>query len=588
MPRSGPAYKKRKVHGWQNKNHTPQMVSLTSSDPGPTNEDNIPSVSKSQEKLTSHSEYKQFDGDSFKYDVLDLKVVQRLVSEIAVCRHCSSTLNLSATKRVGLAFSLSLECTNDNCKKFVSEKNCKQGTVRLGQPEKVNKVYDVNIRFVYALRSIGVGQETGEMFAGVMNLPRPSKFAKYNKMLLPLTKMVCVESFKEAVERAVVQNDNTRDIACAFDGTWQRRGFSSLNGVVTATSITTGQVIDVEIMSKYCTCKNRLEKQHTSSCIANYSGTSGGMEVEGVTKMFQRSEANYGVRYKHYLGDGDCKGYDTVCAQQVYGPDFKIEKMECVGHVQKRMGSRLRNYKKKNGNKILSDGKKVGGAGRLTGHAIDTIQIFYGLAIRRNAKKGVQAMKSAVWAEYFHLGSTDENPEHSLCPNDSDTWCKYQKAKLDKIDYKHSEHTHLPAAVMTQIKPIFRDLSNPVLLAKCTHGGTQNVSESLNNVIWSRLPKKVFISLSTLQLGVYDAIAGYNKGNVTKCLVFKLMNLPAGENCVSAMRLLDARRVKKAEKAIQEIWKKCRQKTSLLRRRLEDELEQNEDPDNPSYSAGHY
>lgn len=40
---------------------------------------------------------------------------------------------------------------------------------------------------------------------------------------------------------------NPRDIpASGFDGTWQRRGFKSLNGVVTCTSIDSGKIVDVE------------------------------------------------------------------------------------------------------------------------------------------------------------------------------------------------------------------------------------------------------------------------------------------------------------------------------------------------------
>lgn len=70
--------------------------------------------------------------------------------------------------------------------------------------------------------------------------------------------------------------------------------------------------------------------------------------MQGVTKIFERSETNYGIRYKFYLGDGDCKGFDTVNQLKPYGPDFEIEKMECVGHVQKRMGKRLRTFKQKN------------------------------------------------------------------------------------------------------------------------------------------------------------------------------------------------------------------------------------------------
>lgn len=541
--------------------------------------------STSKAKIGDNSEFNQFT-DNWKYDVVNLDVVETLVSEMAVCKHCFCPLVLSTSNRVGLAFTLTLKCTN--CSKKSKKTSSTLGKLKIGLDNKEYKAYDINIRFVYALRSIGVGQETGEMFAGVMNLPRPSKFSKYNSMLMPLAQMVCVESMKQAVENTVQQNDGSRDIACAFDGSWQRRGFSSLNGVVTATSITTGQVIDVEIMSKFCQCKKRFEQEHEASCIANYSGSSGGMEVEGAAKMFARSEEKYGVRYKYYLGDGDCKGFETVRAQQPYGPGFEIEKLECVGHVQKRMGNRLRNFKKKNSKKVLRDGKKLGGKGRLTGHAIDTIQIFYGLAIRRNAKDGVYAMKKAIWAEYFHLGSTDAKPMHGLCPKDNDTWCKYQKAKIDNVPYKHSDHTHLPSVVLRQLKPIFRDLANPVLLAKCAHGGTQNMSESLNNVIWSRLPKRVFVRLNTLRLGVYDAIAGYNKGNVSKCMVFKMMGLTPGKNCVDAMKQLDARRIDRAEKAIKELQKKCRQDTSLRKRKLEDAYEADEDPDNPSYSPGHY
>lgn len=233
---------------------------------------------------------------------------------------------------------------------------------------------------------------------------------------------------KSAVEKAVRQNDGNRDIACAIDGTWQRRGFSSLNGVITASSITTGQVVDVEITSKFCQCKGRLEKTHDDNCIANYSGTSGGMEVHGVNAIFGRSQLNYGIRYEYCLGDGACKGFETVSNAKPYGPNLEIKKMECEGHVQKLMGTRLRAYKSRNEKKILSDGKNIGGRGRLTQAAINTIQLYYILAIRRICKLGVEAMRKAIWAEYCHLGSSDSDLQHNFCQKDEDSWCKYQKS----------------------------------------------------------------------------------------------------------------------------------------------------------------
>lgn len=64
---------------------------------------------------------------------------------------------------------------------------------------------------------------------------------------------------KYTAELAVLQNNGDREIAAAFDGNWQRRAYSSLNGVITATSITRGQVIDVVALSKFCQCKKIFE-----------------------------------------------------------------------------------------------------------------------------------------------------------------------------------------------------------------------------------------------------------------------------------------------------------------------------------------
>lgn len=151
------------------------------------------------------------------------------------------------------------------------------------------------------------------------------------------------------------------------------------------------------------------------------------MEVQGITEMFRASEETYQIRYKYFLGDGDSAPFPTVVANQPYGPDFIVEKRECVGHVQKRTGTRLRNLKKKVGKSKLSDGKTMGGKGRLTNAGINEIQKYYGLAIRRNTES-LKEMKQAVWAEYFHLASSNSDPNHGLCPKGPESWCKYAKA----------------------------------------------------------------------------------------------------------------------------------------------------------------
>lgn len=54
----------------------------------------------------------------------------------------------------------------------------------------------------------------------------------------------------EAAEE--IRKDSDAPVKCgvSVDGTWQRRGFSSLNGCVTAVSIDTGKILDLEVMSQ--------------------------------------------------------------------------------------------------------------------------------------------------------------------------------------------------------------------------------------------------------------------------------------------------------------------------------------------------
>ena len=143
------------------------------------------------------------------------------------------------------------------------------------------------------------------------------------------------------------------DIGVTVDGTWQKRGFSSLNGVVAVISITNGKVLDVESMSRHCkSCminapmKNADPKryeswriQHEPTCNINYIGSAPNMESTGALSIFKRSLENYGLRYLNYYGEGDSKSFPSV--ENVY-EGAKVVKYECIGNYQKRVGNRLR------------------------------------------------------------------------------------------------------------------------------------------------------------------------------------------------------------------------------------------------------
>ena len=71
------------------------------------------------------------------------------------------------------------------------------------------------------------------------------------------------------------------------DGTWRKRGFSSLQGAVTCISAKTGQCFDNETLNKVC-YKCALKKKGGWLIILvniNYSGSASAMEREGVKRI---------------------------------------------------------------------------------------------------------------------------------------------------------------------------------------------------------------------------------------------------------------------------------------------------------------
>ncbi|GFW96250.1 uncharacterized protein TNCV_572211 [Trichonephila clavipes] len=74
------------------------------------------------------------------------------------------------------------------------------------------------------------------------------------------------------------------DIPVAIDGTWQKRGPTSLNGAVIATSVDTGKVLDASILSRFCKFPNKM---HNENCKTNHFGNSGSMEASEAIEIFQ-------------------------------------------------------------------------------------------------------------------------------------------------------------------------------------------------------------------------------------------------------------------------------------------------------------
>ncbi|GFT83473.1 uncharacterized protein TNCV_232351 [Trichonephila clavipes] len=178
------------------------------------------------------------------------------------------------------------------------------------------------------------------------------------------------------------------------------------------------------------------------------------------------------------------------------------------------MGTRLRKLKLVYSKKKLSDGKTIGGIGRLTDSVIDKLAHYYGNAIRCNSTS-VKEMRKAIWAVWGHSCSTDDEPMH---------W-------------------FFAKAVRDVIKPVFADLSHPALLKKFLGGKTQNPNESLNSLIRKFCPKTIGSSLQIAEIAANIATSVFNDGNQILITILEKFGLKIYRNVCVSLAERDNRRI---------------------------------------------
>ena len=160
-----------------------------------------------------------------------------------------------------------------------------------------------------------------------------------------------------------------------------------------------------------------------------------------------------GLSYVNFIGDGDrCfAAVRDACADK-YGDKYIVKKEDCVGHVQKRMGTSLREYKRKARGKKLDDGKTVGGTNHLTVKVIDKIQNYYGQAIRNNVGD-LEMMRNDIWAIYKHMIENNDIPsseQHNKCPKGVNSWCKYW-VSIETGQDQYSGSQRLPSVFLKEL-----------------------------------------------------------------------------------------------------------------------------------------
>lgn len=503
-------------------------------------------ASTSAKKLRDQDEYHVPKTDAVDYRIINFFTVFSAITSLVKCAKCNSKISFGIVSERGLGFKISVVC--DKCTpQYIP--SC----------DFINHSFEINRKFALAMRVIGVGYKGAKKCCALMDFPPWLAKSTYYILLEHIceaSKNMAQFFMKKASKEEINLNSTTSeskntDLIVSGDGTWHKRGFSSLFGVTSLIGHFTGKVLDVLVKSSYCkACEVWEDKKdteefeewyetHKETCSANHIGSAGKMEVDAVIEMFRRSWENLGVRFLYYVGDGDSKTYSGIVTAAPYG-ETVVTKKECVGHIQKRMGTRLRSCKKNN--------KGLGGKGKLTAKLIDQLSVYFGKAIRDNSDS-VEKMKDAIWATLYHKISTDEKPQHHKCPRGADSWCKYQQAKAEKKlkSFKH-DYTALPKQVFDAIKPIYESLTNDELLQRCIGGFTQNSNESFNQIVWKIMPKTLPASYTTVSIAAYIATCTFNEGTYGLLAVFDAMGIKLGPHAHAFAKAEDCIRVEKANR----------------------------------------
>ena len=196
-------------------------------------------------------------------------------------------------------------------------------------------------------------------------------------------------------------------------------------------SVETGKCLDNRVLTKkkYAQCSswdnrkysneyNELLITHESGCLIIHIGSAGKLECDGIVACFESSVEPRKLQYTEYL-DGD--SVLCACRSEKPLPGHPVNKLECVGHIQKRVGSRCRKMKQggifRNIYSDEADPKtKRKKLLRLTDKDINKLQNEFGIAIRDSKANTVYEMKKAIAAVLYHCSESETvEKRHQFC-----------------------------------------------------------------------------------------------------------------------------------------------------------------------------
>ena len=236
------------------------------------------------------------------------------------------------------------------------------------------KRWECNMAAVWGQMSIGGGHSSLEESMSVLGIPVMTKrsFIASEKQIgqwcMDVLQQTMDEAGKEECRLAVEKgsyHEGVPAITVVVVGGWSKRShkhsYNAKSGVGIIIGQATGKILYMCIRQKYCAiCANshsHCKDAPEHACYKNWDGPSSSMETDIIVEGFKAAEAQHGLRYIKFVGDGDSSVYPTLI-NSVPGWGRAIRKLECANHAVKCYRSSLE--------KLIQEKPKYKGKGKLT------------------------------------------------------------------------------------------------------------------------------------------------------------------------------------------------------------------------------
>lgn len=232
--------------------------------------------------------------DKLAYRFIEFFTIFDALSGILACKTCGGNVMFGEDAHRGLGFKLSISC------------KCGVSAIPSG-PYEGQRGYETNTRIVVIMRLLGVCIEGINLFCGMMDLSQGMSNSMYYTIVNNIYTVskntfekLRVKAADEEKSENIARGENPENLIVSGDGTWKKRGFTSLLGMAMLIGSNTKKIIDLIVKSSFCqSCnlqkgkKGTLQydqwyKEHQSTCGINHAGSAGKMEVDAMKEMFSR------------------------------------------------------------------------------------------------------------------------------------------------------------------------------------------------------------------------------------------------------------------------------------------------------------